>query len=71
MGLDKEEMFPTGAKVIQNSFYMNDIIESVETPDEANEVFNQLQPLLLQHGFELKKLIGNNDAATEAIPDDF
>ena len=70
MGLNNEERFPTGAKAIQNSFYMNDIIESVETPDEANEVFNQIQPLLLQLGFELKKLIGNNDAVTEAIPDD-
>ena len=47
---------------------MDDFIERVETPEEAVEVFNQLQPLS-QHGFELKKPKINNDAVTEAIPE--
>ena len=49
---------------------MDDFIISVETPEEAIEVFNQLQPLLSQPGFELKKWISNNDAVTKAIPED-
>ena len=49
---------------------MDDFIKSVETPEEAIEVFNQLQPLLSPHGFELKKWISNNDAVIEAIPED-
>ena len=49
---------------------MDDFIKSVETPEEAIQVFNQLQPLLSQHGFELKKWISNNDEVTEAIPED-
>ena len=48
---------------------MDDFIKSVETPEEAIEVFNQLQPLLSQHE-ELKKWISNDDAFTEAIPED-
>ena len=49
---------------------MDDFIKSVETPEEAIEVLNQLQQLLLsRHGFELKKWISNNDAVTEAIPE--
>ena len=48
---------------------MDGFIKSVETPEEAIEVFNQLQPLLSQHGFELKKWISNNDAVTKAIPE--
>ena len=39
-------------------------------PVEAIEVFDQLQPLLSQPGFELKKWISNNDAVTGAIPED-
>ena len=70
VGLDNEEMYPISAKAIQNDFYMDDFIKSVETPEEAIEVFNQLQPLLSQHGFELKKWISNNDEVTEAIPED-
>ena len=49
---------------------MDDFIKSVETPEEAIQVFNQLQPLLSRLGFELKKWISNNDAVTKAIPED-
>ena len=70
VGLDDEEMYSIAAKAIQNNFYMDDFIKSVETPEEAIEVFNQLQLLLSQHGFELKKWISNNDEVTEAIPED-
>ena len=51
VGLDNEKEYPIAAKAIQNNFYMDDFIKSVETPEEAIEVFNQLQPLLSQHGF--------------------
>ena len=70
VGVDNEKEYPIAAKAIQNNCYMDDFIKSVETPEEAVEVFNQLQPLLSQHGLELKKLISNNDAVTEAIPED-
>ena len=49
---------------------LDGFIKSVETPEEAIKVFNQLQPLVSRHGFELKKWISNNDAVTEAIPED-
>ena len=49
---------------------MDNFIKSVETPEESIEIFNQLQLLLSRHGFDLKKWISNNDAVTEAIPED-
>ena len=70
VGLDNERVYPLAAKTIQNKFYMDDFIKSVKTSEEANEIFNQLQTLLSRHGFELKKWISNNDAVTEAIPED-
>ena len=70
VGLDNEKEYPIAAKAIQTNFYMDDFIKSVDTREEAIEVFNQLQPLLSQHGFELKKWISNNDAVTKAIPED-
>ena len=65
VGLDNEKEYPIAAKAIQNNFYMDDFIKSLETPEEAIVVFNQLQPLLSRHGFELKKWISNNDAVTK------
>ena len=52
------------------NFFLDDFIKSVETLQQAIEVFNQLQILLSQHGFKLKKWISNNEAVTEAIPED-
>ena len=49
VGIGIEEMYPIAAKAIQNNFYTDDFIKSVETPERAIEVLNQLQPLLSQH----------------------
>ena len=70
MGLDIKIEYPIAAKAIQNNFYLDVFIKSVETQEEAIEVFNQLQPLLWRHGYELKKWISNNNAGTKAIPED-
>ena len=70
VGLDNEEKYPIAAKAIRNNFYMDDFIKSIETPEEAIEVLNQLQPLLSRQGIELKRWIINNDAVTETIPQD-
>ena len=70
VGLDNEEEYPIATKATQNNFFMDDFIKSVETPEEAIEVFNQLHPLLSRHRFELKKWISNKDALTKAIPED-
>ena len=70
VAIDNEDEFPIAAKTIQNNFYMDDFIKSVEKPEEAIKVFKQLQPLLSKHGFELKKCITNSDAVTTAIPED-
>ena len=70
VGLDNEEEYPIATKAIQNSFYMDNFIKSKETPEEAIEFFNQLQPLLSRHGLEMKKWISNNDAVTKEIPED-
>ena len=70
MGVDYEEEYPIAAKAIQNSFFTDDFINSVETLEEMIEVFNQLQHLLSQLEFELQKWISNRDAFTKAIPKD-
>ena len=69
LGLDNEKEYPIAADAKQNHFFIDDFIKSIDTPEEAIEVFNQLQTLPSQHGFELKKWIRNNDAVTEAIPE--
>ena len=69
VGLDNEKKYSIATKAIQNNFFMDDFIKSVET-SEAIEDFNRLQLFLPRLGFELKKWLTNNDAVTEAIPED-
>ena len=57
VGVDNENVYPIATKAIQNNFSMDDFNKSVETPEEATETFNQLQPLLSRYGLELKKWI--------------
>ena len=68
--IDKADEFPIAAKTIQDNFYMDDFIKSVETDEQAINVFKQLQPLLSKHGFELKKWITNSDMVTNAIAEE-
>ena len=35
VAVDNEDELPIAAKTIQNNFYMDDFIKSVETPEEA------------------------------------
>ena len=73
VGSDNKERNPIALKPIQNKFYLDDLIKLAETPEEAIEVFFErsiLQILLSQCGFELKNWISNNDAVTEANPED-
>ncbi|XP_075243707.1 uncharacterized protein LOC142337959 [Convolutriloba macropyga] len=70
VGIDNEYEFPIAAKAIHNNFYMDDLNKSVETTEEGIELFNQLQPLLSKHGFELKKWISNKDDVNAVIPED-
>ena len=70
VGLDNEEVYLIASKTMQNKFYMDDFIKSVETPEEAIEVFSQLRHLLSQHGFQLTKCISNSDEVCKAIPVD-
>ena len=70
VAIDNEDAFPIAAKTIQNNFYMDDFIKSVETTEEAIKYFEQLQLLLSKHGFELNTWITNSDVVTNAIPED-
>ena len=70
VAIDNEDEFPIAAKTIENSFYMDVFIMSVETPEEAIKVFKQLQTLLSKHGVELKRWITNSYVVTNAIPED-
>ncbi|XP_075243805.1 uncharacterized protein LOC142338058 [Convolutriloba macropyga] len=68
VGLDNEEVYLIASKAKQSNFYMDGFTKSVETPEEASELFSQLRHLLSQHGFQLTNWIINSDDVCKAIP---
>ena len=68
VGLDNREVL-IAARAIQNNFYEDNFIKSVDTPEQAIEAFNHLQQLPSEYGLELTKWISNKDAIAEAFPE--
>ena len=49
-----KETYPKGANVIQNSTYVDDITDSVDSLNKAKELTEDIDKLLQQGGFEIK-----------------
>ena len=56
--------FPEAAQIILNITYMDDIIESVDTQERANQLTDDMEKLLEEGGFKLKEWTYSNDNST-------
>ena len=59
-GRDDKDFYPLASKAIERNFYMDDFAKSVDTEEEAIELYNQLKTALIKGGFNLTKWITNN-----------
>ena len=59
-GRDNMDFYPLASKAIERNFYMDDFAKSVDTEEEAIELYNQLKTVLIKGGFNLTKWITNN-----------
>ena len=59
-GRDNKDFYPLASKAIERNFYMDDFAKSVDTEEEAIELYNQLKTALIKGGFNLTKWITNN-----------
>ena len=67
-GRDNEVEFPEASFTIDRSFYMDDLVKSVDTPQEAIECYRQVVETLKRSGFTWKKWASNCPEVTENIP---
>ena len=56
-GRDNKDFYPLASKAIERNFYMDDFAKSVDTEEEAIELYNQLKTALIKGGFNLTKWI--------------
>ena len=67
-GGDNKVEFPEASFMIDRNFYMDDLVKSVDTPQQAIECYRQLVETLKRSGFTLKKWASNCPELTENIP---
>ena len=65
---DNKKEFPVAAATIDRNFYMDDFVESVDTPQEAIECYQQLVGTLERSGFTSKKWPSNWPGELKVIP---
>ncbi|XP_050301507.1 uncharacterized protein LOC126739751 [Anthonomus grandis grandis] len=55
-----ERDFPLIANIIRNDMYVDDLLTTVDNRDEAEYISNNINRILLKHGFELRKWNSND-----------
>ena len=65
---DHQEDFPTAVAIILLQMYMDDIMTSLETVEEALKVRDQLIELLGKAGFKIRRWCTNRPKVLEDIP---
>ena len=62
--------FPEAASTVDNSMYVDDVLDSCETVEGAQHLRRQLSDLLAIAGFRLRKWSSNEPMVTEDIPEE-
>ena len=69
--MDNEELYGKDvATILERNFYVDDMLKSFPTAEEAITVIQQVKDICSNGGFNLKKFISNNTAVLKSIPDD-
>jgi hypothetical protein len=62
------EKYPEAADTVENSMYVDDVLDSCETTQEARTLQRQLAVMLSDAGFNLRKWLSNDVEVIEEIP---
>jgi hypothetical protein len=67
---DNESEHPKAVKLIHNDFYVDDLLSSAPTPEEAIYLQQEVTSILQQPGFALRKWASNSSAFLDNSPEE-
>lgn len=67
LATDEREQFPEASKVLEESFYMDDLVHGTHTIENGKKLIADLKQLLKNGGFNLRKWSANNQELLEDI----
>lgn len=65
---DVEKNYPLAAKIINDDFYVDDVLTGANTIEEAEEIQRELLQVMESAGFNLRKWSGNSRTILERLP---
>ena len=65
---DKEDCDPEVCKAVKQKFYVDDCLVSVETPEDAVKMAEELKDVCNLGGFRLTKFVSNSRELLESVP---
>ncbi|XP_044591989.1 uncharacterized protein LOC123270116 [Cotesia glomerata] len=65
LGKDERESYPNASVVLQNDFYVDDLLSGAETLPKAKALRNELNALLAKGGFHLRKWASNHPSLSD------
>lgn len=68
---DEADKYPLGSKVLKKGFFVDDLLWSVATQDEAMQLQDELLALLKAGGFDLRKWSSNCPELLARVPADY
>lgn len=57
-------------RTIENNFYVDDVLKSLDSMDHARTVLGEITRLLADNGFELTGFVSNSEELMESIPEE-
>ncbi|XP_076301867.1 uncharacterized protein LOC143219991 [Lasioglossum baleicum] len=71
LATDEGSRFPSGATLLQEATYVDDVLSGADTVDEALQVQEDIVGICRSGGFTLKKWNANHPALLSSLPPDF
>ncbi|KAL0803354.1 hypothetical protein ABMA28_017417 [Loxostege sticticalis] len=67
LAADEQAKYPNAAKIVEQSFYMDDLVHGAYSIEQAKKQIEELNNLLKSGGFNLRKWSANNETVLENI----
>lgn len=71
LATDEMTRYPLGAKILENDFYVDDVLSGADDIEEAKVRMKQLNDMLLSGGFQLRKWTSNKPELLQGIQKEF
>ena len=69
LSIENAENFSEAAEVLEKSFYVDDLLDSMDTVDEGRKICTQIRYILAKVGMSMTKIASNSEEILKVVPE--